>query len=92
MTPYWDDVDTVPPQTRRPAHRTDTLEGVDHTEKPEAPVLIPQHGSTGGRKPYNVRLRMSLVAEAMNAPEFEGMSLAGIIEQVLEERLAQGRI
>jgi hypothetical protein len=83
---------TVPPQTRRPAHRTDTLEGVDHTEKPEPPVLIPQHGSTGGRKPYNVRLRMSLVAEAMNAPEFEGMSLAGIIEQVLEERLAQGRI
>jgi hypothetical protein len=81
---------TVPPQTRRPAHRPATLGTVQDHTKPEPPVLIPQHGSTGGRKPYNVRLRVSLVAEAMTAPEFEGLSLGGIIELVLEERLAQG--
>jgi hypothetical protein len=87
-----DDTTTTPPRDAHPAHTESRLGTVqDHTQ-PEPPVLIPQHGSTGGRKPYNVRLRMSLVAEAMNAPEFEGMSLAGIIEQVLEERLAQGRI
>jgi hypothetical protein len=79
---------TVPPQTRRPAHRPATLGTVqDHTEQPEPPVLIPQHGSTGGRKPYNVRLRKALVAEVMDRPEYEGQSLAQVIELALERLL-----
>jgi hypothetical protein len=90
MTPYWDHTDTAPSPDGLAPYRPSTLGTVQDTDKPEPPVLIPQHGSTGGRKPYNVRLRVSLVAEAMTAPEFEGMSLAGIIELVLEERLAQG--
>jgi hypothetical protein len=78
---------TAPPQTRRPAHRPVTLGTVqDHTE-PEPPVLIPQHGSTGGRKPYNVRLRKALVAEVMDRPEYEGQSLAQVIELALERLL-----
>jgi hypothetical protein len=80
---------TVPPQTGQPAHRPATLGTVDHTEQPEPPVLIPQHGSTGGRKPYNVRLRTSLVAEAMDRPESQGLSLAGLIEQLLEGYLTR---
>jgi hypothetical protein len=58
--------------------------------EPEPPVLIPQHGSTGGRKPYNVRLRLDLVAEAMDKPQSQGLSLAGLIEQLLEGYVAKG--
>jgi hypothetical protein len=80
---------TVPPQTRRSDHRPVTLGTVqDHTQ-PEPPVLIPQHGSTGGRKPYNVRLRLDLVAEAMDKPQSQGLSLAGLIEQLLEGYVAE---
>jgi hypothetical protein len=78
---------TTPPREAHPAHTGSTLGTVqDHTE-PEPPVLIPQHGSTGGRKPYNVRLRKALVAEVMDRPEYEGLSLAQVIELALERLL-----
>jgi hypothetical protein len=89
-----------PPRDAHPDHRATTQGGhqahpesrlgtVQDATKPEPPVLIPQRESTGGRKPYNVRLRKALVAEVMDRPEFEGLSLAGIIELVLEERVAR---
>jgi hypothetical protein len=78
---------TTYPRSSSPAHPESTLDTVpDHTQ-PEPPVLIPQHGSTGGRKPYNVRLRLDLVAEAMDRPEFAGKSLAQVIELALERLL-----
>jgi hypothetical protein len=82
-----DDTTTTPPRDASLGHTESTLDNVqDHTE-PEPPVLIPQHGSTGGRKPYNVRLRKALVAEVMDRPEYEGQSLAQVIELALERLL-----
>jgi hypothetical protein len=88
MMTQLDDTNTTPPRSSSPAHTESTLGTVqDHTEQPEPPVLIPQHGSTGGRKPYNVRLRKALVAEVMDRPEYEGQSLAQVIELALERLL-----
>jgi hypothetical protein len=81
---------TTPPREAHSAHTESTLGTlgtVPDTTKPEPPVLIPQHGSTGGRKPYNVRLRKALVAEVMDRPEYEGQSLAQVIELALERLL-----
>jgi hypothetical protein len=75
------------PKNMGHAHPPATLGAVPDTTQPEPPVLIPQHGSTGGRKPYNVRLRKALVAEVMDRPEYEGQSLAQVIELALERLL-----
>ena len=80
-----DKVDFTPPRLAAGSPtQHGTLGTVGQDSQLGLPALIPQHGSTGERKPYNVRLTKSLVAEAMDKAESEGLSLAQVIERLLE--------